>query len=137
MSSNAPPPVSPPLAGQAGRRTTVVIVDDDDAVRSSLLRLLKVIGYEAKGYASGETFLADLAGAPADCVILDLLMPGMEGDRVLARMRDVWAGVPVIFITGTDEPGIQERLEAAGGCTCLIKPVDPRRLVEAIRAVVG
>ncbi len=70
-------------------------------------------------------------------VILDLLMPGMEGDRVLARMRDVWAGVPVIFITGTDEPGIQERLEAAGGCTCLIKPVDPRRLVEVIRAVVG
>jgi FixJ family two-component response regulator len=112
----------------------VLIVDDDDAVRTSLLRLLRALGFVARGYASGEAFLADLSGPRADCVVLDLLMPTLQGDRVVAAMRQVWPDVPVIFITGSDEPGMDDRLMGTGGRAWFMKPVDPRVLVAEIQA---
>jgi len=118
-------------------RSSVVIVDDDDAVRGSLVRLLSALGYRATGFASGAEFLAAAPALEIGCLVIDVLMPDMHGDVVVARLREIRGDVPVIFISGTDDRATQARVTAAGVRAAFAKPVDPRALLDEIRAVLA
>ncbi|MDK6078321.1 response regulator transcription factor [Massilia varians] len=85
------------------------IVDDEDVIRDALAWLAQSRGLEARGYASGEEFLAAVgASAPGaddaqgDCVLLDVRMPGMNGIAVFDQLvkNGLSARLPVIFLTG-------------------------------------
>ncbi|BDT60951.1 DNA-binding response regulator [Massilia varians] len=85
------------------------IVDDEDVIRDALAWLAQSRGLEARGYASGEEFLAAVAasapgagGAQGDCVLLDVRMPGMNGIAVFDQLvkNGLSARLPVIFLTG-------------------------------------
>ena len=111
----------------------VAVVDDDESVRRALGRLIRAFGYETEVFASGEAFLATLAGRRPNCVILDLHMPGIDGFETQARLAKSSVGVPAVIITGHDTAEAQARALALGAAAYLRKPIDARTLLETIR----
>ena len=113
----------------------VVVVDDDISVRKSLHRLIRSVGLEVEAFASAEEFLKSPSPRKADCLILDVSLPGMSGTELLRRLEKRQDNVPVIFITahGSDESA---RSEAASDLTIayLIKPFSGDELLDAVNA---
>src|SRR5512139_833789 len=83
---------------------TILVVDDERAVRESLRRALELEGYDVELAADGETGLARLRQGPAaDAVVLDVLMPGIDGLEVCRRLRAEGNTVPVLMLTARAE----------------------------------
>jgi FixJ family two-component response regulator len=114
------------------RKTTVALLDDESNMRSALSRLLRIHGYTIELYASGRDFLSKLSSICPDCLLLDLHMPDMTGFDVLMSLGSRRPSLPVIVITGHDEPGNAERVRSLGAADYLLKPLDESTLVEAI-----
>ena len=115
----------------------MAIVDNDSAVRRALGRLIRLISYRPAEFASGAALLASLVSETPCCVILDHQMPDMDGLNVLRLMRDIRSEVPVIIITGFDEPGMSEKYHRAGAAAYLTKPVGSSAVRAAIEAARG
>ena len=115
----------------------IAIVDDDEAVRRSLRRLLLSLSYQPLAFASGEEFLAELGKAKPDCVAMDQHMPSLNGLDVLERMRSEGRGVPVIIVTGFDQPGLRQKCLEAGAADYLVKPLQASAVFTAIRAAMA
>jgi FixJ family two-component response regulator len=113
----------------------ISIVDDDVSVRKSLDRLIRSAGMKVRVFASAEEFLDSAHPRKADCLILDVQLPGMSGTELLRHLIMHKYKVPVIFITahGSDE---QARSEAASDWTVayLIKPFSGDELLDAVSA---
>ncbi|MCB1842668.1 MAG: response regulator, partial [Halioglobus sp.] len=114
----------------------ILAVDDLQENRELLARNLSRMGHFVITAASGEEALAALEQSDVDVVLLDLLMPGMDGREVLRRIkdRDEWRATPVIVISGSqDMDGIIECIEA-GADDYLFKPFNPVLLQARIKA---
>ncbi|MEW5912203.1 MAG: response regulator [Thermodesulfobacteriota bacterium] len=110
----------------------VLVVDDERDFLESLVRRLQRRGMEAAGVASGEAALESLAVAPADVVVLDVKMPGLNGLDTLREIKKRHPAVEVILLTGhaSVESGVEGlALEAFD---YLIKPVKLDELIERI-----
>jgi len=113
----------------------VVVVDDDISVRESLDSLIRSVGMEVRVFASAEEFLTAAHPRKADCLVLDVRLPGMSGvelhRHLLARNRKV----PVIFITAHASDD-RARLKARSDWTVayLTKPFGEDELLDAVRA---
>ena len=112
----------------------VAVVDDEASVRTALGRLLRLADYEVAAFASGEPFLASLATRRPDCAIIDIHMDGLSGLEVKARLAAMHLDVPVVFITASDDAGLERLVGEAGGVALLRKPFSTDALVEAIGA---
>ena len=115
---------------------TILIVDDDPVQRRLLEAMAARFGYGAITAAGGDDALALLTGAEAtrvDCVILDLVMPDLDGLGVLAKMRGAGLRIPVIVQTA--HGGIDNVVSAmrAGAADFVVKPVGPERLQISLR----
>jgi FixJ family two-component response regulator len=115
-------------------RILIGVVDDEEPVRKALARLFGSEGFEVNAFASGREFLHSLTTRCPDCVVLDLHLPELSGMEVQAQLEQEHFHVPVIMITGRDEPGVAERARAAGAAAYLTKPLEKRDLLEAIAA---
>ena len=111
----------------------VSVVDDDSSVRTALDRLMRSAGLEVNVFASAEEFLNSTHPRKADCLILDVRLPGMSGVELHRHLLAQQYGVPVIFITahGSDEAA---RLEAASDWTVayFTKPFSGDELIDAV-----
>lgn len=119
------------------RRASVLLVDDDDLIREALSDDLAAYGYEVTVAASGEEALRRLRAGPRPCaLLLDLLMPGMDGAELLAKVRDEegLAGLPVIVLTGLASSKLKRLL---GAEAVLVKPFDTSELCREIDRVCG
>jgi FixJ family two-component response regulator len=112
----------------------IAIVDDEPQVRRALRRLLSTHGYQVEEYPGGTTFMEAQADHPADCLVLDLHMPGMSGFELLASMQADHQRTPVIVITANEENDTQERTRSLGARAFLNKPVNQSSLLTAIEA---
>ena len=113
---------------------TVLLVEDDPAAREGLELALRRLGYEVHPAASGEAALDGVREATVDVVVLDVMLPGMNGFEVCRRLRRD-SDVPVIMLTARgDDFDIVGGLEA-GADDYVVKPVEPRVLDARIRAV--
>lgn len=111
----------------------VLVVDDTADNRLILERLLRADGVEVTVAASGEEALEVLARATFDVVLLDLMMPGLDGFETLAAYREsVPAGPPVLALTARLFPEDIEKCERAGFAAHVPKPVTRRSLQEAL-----
>jgi FixJ family two-component response regulator len=110
----------------------ISIVDDDRSVRESLGRLLSSVGFAVNTYASAEKYLSSDQAGSADCLLLDIRMPGMSGIELQRQLVANHSEVPVIFMTAHEEE--TERAQALEGNarTVLIKPVGEESLLNAI-----
>jgi len=111
----------------------VAIVDDEEQVRKALKRLLVASGFEVESYASGKEFLAT-KHQRADCVVLDLHMPGMSGLDVLEELRATRRDLPALIITAYDTAEARAQCLAAGASAYLRKPLEERVLLNSISA---
>jgi two-component system, NtrC family, response regulator len=87
----------------------VLLIDDDPVVRESVQALLEYIGYDCGIAADGPSGLTRFEGETWDLVITDLTLPGMTGWQVIDAIRGRVPGVPVIVITGVDDPSVRTR----------------------------
>jgi FixJ family two-component response regulator len=119
-------------------RHRVAVVDDDESVRKALQRLLRASDLDADTFASAQDFLASLQqGRPPDCLVLDLQMPGTSGLDLQRQVVRVGLRLPIVVITGHDEPGMQARCLAAGASAYLRKPLEAGKLLAAIEAAIN
>jgi two-component system, OmpR family, response regulator len=111
----------------------IIVVDDDESVRDAAADYLRHHGYRVRTAANGETLDRALDDAPADLVILDLMMPGEDGLSICRRLAR--EGPPVLMISalgGTTDRVVGLEL---GASDYLPKPFDPRELLARVRAV--
>src|SRR5262245_37105913 len=113
----------------------VAIVDDDASVRQSTCRLIKSFGHRAESFATGAEFLSARAATRADCVLLDVRMPDMDGLEVQRLLCERGVRIPILFITGRASEQEELRARAAGAAAFLRKPVSQERLREALDQV--
>ncbi len=113
----------------------VMVVDDEPAVRSSIERALKLEGYEVVTAPDGSEALRELAIAPPDAIVLDVLMPEVDGLEVCRRMRGAGDRTPVLMLTARD--AISDRVDGldAGADDYLVKPFALEELLARLRAL--
>jgi FixJ family two-component response regulator len=112
----------------------IAVVDDEAPVRTMLGRLLRLADYQVASFGSGEEFLDSLAKRIPACVILDIHMPGLSGFDVKSRLRAQRADIPVIFITASDDPSLDQLVLEASGHALLRKPFSSEQLLGVIAA---
>lgn len=121
----------PAVAGLSGK-TLIYVVDDDESFRTSIIRVLRAAGYDARGFASAGEFLIAHRTEKAGCVLLDVRMPGPSGldlQEALLRMKEP---LPIIFISGEGTVSDSVRAMKAGAADFLVKPVKRELLLQAI-----
>jgi FixJ family two-component response regulator len=94
--------------------TLIFVVDDDPAVLHSTRFLLESEGHQVETFPGGRELLAAFPGPSPALVLLDHVMPGLDGLEVFAQLRSLDAVVPVVLITGHPDPGIRTRARLAG-----------------------
>jgi len=114
-------------------RPRVAVVDDDLSVRKALERLLRAAGFDAATFASAHEFFYSLEGQHPDCLVLDLHMPDMNGLEVQRRLGQTGVRIPVVVITGHDEPQTRAQCLSAGATDYLCKPLNDEALLAAIQ----
>jgi FixJ family two-component response regulator len=115
---------------EGGRR--VIVVDDDPSVRRGLERLLRSAGYQVQSFASVHAMLAEADLASADCLVLDVRMPGPSGLDLQAMLAAEGDPLPIVFITGHGDVQMAVRAMKAGAIDFLTKPFDAEDLFNAI-----
>jgi FixJ family two-component response regulator len=115
----------------------IAIVDDDQSVCRAIKRLVRSLGMNAETFASGQDFIDLVEAMPsfnADCVVLDVQMPGLNGLDVQERLQSGGSRLPIIFITAHDEVNVRERALAAGAVAFVRKPFNDELLIKTLRA---
>jgi CheY-like chemotaxis protein len=112
----------------------ISVVDDDESVREALFGLLRSLGFAVSAFASAEEFLASDQLASADCLILDVRMPGMGGIELQRQLVAGHYEIPVIFITAHEEDGMRARALSDGVGAVLIKPFSEEAILSAIHS---
>jgi FixJ family two-component response regulator len=116
-------------------RQFIAVVDDDESVRESLPDLLRELGYDAAGFSSAEEFLTSDRLEKAECLVLDIAMPGMSGLDLQRELIRRGVKVPIVFITAHGDEAVRLRIRERGAVECLLKPFSDTALLEALQGV--
>ncbi|OAR25959.1 DNA-binding response regulator [Streptomyces sp. ERV7] len=113
----------------------ILVVDDEPEVRAAVEDGLTVEGYEVRGAADGLAALADIATWQPDAVVLDVMMPVLDGLAVCRRLRALGDRTPVLVLTALDS--VSERVDGleAGADDYLVKPFALDELIARVRAL--
>ena len=119
------------------RDMAILVVDDDQAVRDSLRRALSLQGYEVDLAADGEEALFKIRTNPnaTDLLVVDVLMPRLDGLELTRRLRSDGSELPILMLTARDQ--VADRVEGleAGADDYLVKPFALEELVARVRAL--
>ncbi|MFC3798525.1 MULTISPECIES: response regulator transcription factor [unclassified Cohnella] len=116
-------------------RPHILVIDDDEKITSLLRRSLAFEGYEVSTAPNGPAGLGIVADKSADLVILDVMMPGIDGWEVCRRLRTAGINVPVLMLTAKDD--VQDRVRGLdlGADDYLVKPFALEELMARVRAL--
>lgn len=118
----------------------LLIVDDEDDIREvAQLSLEMVAGWEVVTASSGALGIQAAEAERPDGILLDVMMPGMDGPATFGALRDnpATAGIPVILLTAKVQAADRRRFEELGVAGVLSKPFDPMTLAGEISALLG
>jgi FixJ family two-component response regulator len=115
---------------------TVFVVDDDLAVREAVSLLIESAGWHPEAFASGPEFLARPRLPAPGCLVLDVVLPALDGCELQRLVADR-ADLPVIFLSGHGDVPLAVRAMRAGAVDFLTKPFVADRLLDAIRSAIG
>lgn len=114
---------------------TVLVVDDDPDVRQLVEMKLRLDGIETLSAANGKEALDVLAESAVDLVVLDLMMPVMDGIETCKHIRanDEFAALPIIMLTAKAQAADIQAGFATGATDYVVKPFSPRELLSRVR----
>jgi two-component system response regulator MprA len=113
----------------------LLVVDDDPSLREALALMLDLHGFEVVTAADGQEAIRTLSAETPDAVILDVLMPGLDGIEVCRRMRATGDRTPVLMLTARTEVGERVLGLEAGADDYLAKPFAREELIARLRAL--
>lgn len=116
-------------------RQNILVIDDDKNIREVVKLYLKKEGYEVTEAGNGAIGLDLFPGKPYDLVLLDIMMPVMDGMEVIKRIR-AQSNVPVIMLTAKGETFDKVLGLELGADDYIVKPFDPKELVARVKAVI-
>jgi FixJ family two-component response regulator len=116
-------------------RNLVLVVDDDLGVLEGVRRLLRQHAYEAILFSSAEAFKNHTDFKRVVCVILDINLDDGSGIELRYRLRAIGIGVPVIYMTGNEDPAVRKAALDSGCIAFLTKPFSVRDLIEPLKSV--
>jgi FixJ family two-component response regulator len=111
----------------------IAVIDDDESIRDSLRTLLRSAGHRVMEFESAEVFLESGLTIGAECLILDIRMPGMDGPALQIRLGKEHSSIPIIFITAHGDGPVRERVLRAGAVDVLNKPFAPAALLSTLQ----
>ncbi len=118
----------------SGRR--ILLVDDEDDIRAvAAMSLGTVGGFEVLTASSGAEAVEVAGRERLDAILLDVMMPGLDGPSTLARLREAGVTVPVVFLTAKVQQADRRALEEAGAAGIVAKPFDPMGLPGEVSAI--
>ncbi len=117
------------------KKPKVLLVDDEQAITANLAPFLERSGFSVATATDGEEALRGISGSRPDLVVLDVLMPKIDGREVLRRLRLADDRTPIILLTQIGESSERAMALEEGADDYLNKPFDPHELVARIRAV--
>ena len=113
---------------------TVLVVDDEANIRDLVSLYLTAAGFTVECAADGQSALESLRRLDADLVVLDIMLPGIDGTQLCATIRTESA-VPIVMLTARDTAADKVALLEAGADDYIVKPFSPPELVARVRAV--
>jgi DNA-binding response OmpR family regulator len=113
----------------------VMVVDDDDTVAAVVVSYLQRAGHSTRRIGDGAEALAAVAAQPPDLMVLDLMLPGVDGLEVCRQVRTSWPRLPVVMLTALAEP--EDRIAGLelGADDYVTKPFSPRELILRVESV--
>lgn len=117
------------------RKRTIVVVEDEQPIRRGIVDALRMAGYEPVEAADGQAGLAMSQQAGVDLVLLDLLLPKMDGFEVLEELRRTRPSLPVIILTARGSEDDRVRGLRRGADDYLVKPFSAREFLARVEAV--
>jgi two-component system, OmpR family, response regulator MprA len=113
----------------------ILVVDDDPRITDLLRRILAYEGYSVAIAASGSEALNRSLERPPDLVVLDIMLPGMDGLEVAQRLRTAGDNVPILMLTARDAVADRVKGLETGADDYLVKPFAPDELVARVKAL--
>lgn len=116
----------------------ILHAEDDPSIQAVARLALEMIGgYQVLACSSGHEALQQAVGFAPQLILLDVMMPGMDGLETLARLRALidLDRVPVVFMTAKAQPEEVEQLLRLGACDVIVKPFDPMQLAARISSI--
>jgi DNA-binding response OmpR family regulator len=113
----------------------VLVVEDDANTRRLMCAVLWPNGFETLQAEDGVTALAVMAEEHVDLVILDLMMPNMDGYELTRQLRLAWPTLPILMVTARQEPRDKRQGFLAGADDYMTKPVDEQEMILRIKAL--
>ena len=114
--------------------TRISVVDDDESMREAIKALIGSMGFSVEDFSSAEDFLNSGRSQACDCLILDVMMPGLSGLELQQRLMADHQLIPIIFVTAHFSEKERMRAMQAGAVDFLSKPFTEQELFFAIDA---
>ena len=124
-----------PVAKYHGRMAYVLVVDDDTTVATVVINYLERAGHRSTQVGDGRTALEVIKSQAPDLIVLDLMLPEMDGLQVCRRVREQWPHLPVIMLTALAEPDDRIAGLEVGADDYVTKPFSPRELALRVDSV--
>jgi DNA-binding response OmpR family regulator len=118
----------------AGGSQTVLVVEDEASISSFISLYLKNSGYEVRSAATGAEAIQQLQAGPVSLILLDLMLPDVDGIDLARRLRQKW-DVPILMLTARDEDVDKIIGLEVGADDYMTKPFNPRELVARVKAI--
>lgn len=115
----------------------VLIIDDEPVVLRLVRAILEDEGFTVFEAMTGPIGLGLIPAVSPQAVVLDVMMPDMDGIEVCTRIAAGYPSLPVVILTARDDPALEDSCRAAGATHFFTKPFEPRRLTDALWAACG
>jgi FixJ family two-component response regulator len=114
------------------RKQLIAIIDDEIAIRRSLKCLLQSLDHSVSTFGTAEEYLASDLMRETGCLISDIQLPGISGADLQARLIANGHCIPIVFLTGFFSEHIRARVLTSGAIDYLVKPCNPKVLIDCI-----
>jgi len=117
----------------------ILVVDDESDIAELFCFRLRTEGFEAVAAHDGTDGLAKAKSEKPDLILLDIMMPGLDGWEVEKRLRAeaATASTPLIFFTAARNPDLEEKIKKSTAVDCITKPYEPELALQKINKALG